>query len=440
MKREVYQKLLAWKTNKHRKPLILNGARQVGKTWLLETFGASEYRKTAYINCEKNKTAKELFVQDYDMNRIIRVISALTGVDVEPENTLIVLDEIQAIPDGLTALKYFCEDAPEYHVAVAGSLLGVALHEKVSFPVGKVDMIRIYPMNFEEFVLAMGQIKIFEILQERDYDTMTILSSQFTELLRQYYFVGGMPGVVAAYVNGAGPNTVRLLQEQILFDYSKDFSKHAPTKEVPRINMVWQSIPSQLAKENKKFIYGAMKRGARANEFEIAIQWLMDMGLIYKVNRVKKAVIPLKFYEDISAFKLFILDCGLMGALSETPPGLILTNNTIFEEYKGAFTELYTLQQMVTIDTMPIYYYSSDDSRLEIDFVVQKEDRVIPIEVKAEENLRSKSLRQFVMDNPSLKGLRFSISPYRDQEWMENVPLYAVLSQFHRGSVTTAEP
>ena len=429
MEREAYNKMLLWKQNEQRKPLILNGARQTGKTWLLETFGASEYKKTAYINCEKNKMMKDLFVQDYNMDRVIRVISALTEVDVEPENTLIILDEIQSIPEGLSSLKYFCEDAPQYHVAVAGSLLGIALHEKTSFPVGKVDMIRIFPMNFEEFVLAMGKTNMLEILQQRDYHAMKVLEQQFTDLLRQYYFVGGMPAAVSAYSNGKGPNAVRAIQKQILFDYSKDFSKHAPSKEVPRINMVWQSIPSQLAKDNKKFIYGAMKKGARANEFEIAIQWLIDMGLIYKISRVKKPAIPLKFYEDLSAFKLFVLDCGLMGALSETPAGLILTDNSIFIEYKGAFTELYVLQQMETIESLPVYYYSSDDSRLEIDFVVQKDSRVIPVEVKAEENLKSKSLRQYITNNPGLKGIRFSMSPYRDQEWMENIPLYAVLPE-----------
>jgi len=429
MEREAYKKLLQWKGSRYRKPLILNGARQVGKTWLLKTFGASEYKKTSYINCEKDKVMRGLFQQDYNMERIIRVISALTEVDVEPENTLIILDEIQAIPDGLASLKYFCEDAPQYHVAVAGSLLGMALHEKSSFPVGKVDMVQIFPMNFEEFILAMGQINMLNILQQRDNSSIKNLEPQFKDLLRQYYFVGGMPAVVLAYSTGEGPNKIRSIQEQILFDYSKDFSKHAPTKEVPRIGMVWQSIPAQLAKDNKKFIYGVMKKGARANEFEIAIQWLIDMGLIYKISRIKKPVIPLKFYEDFSAFKLFMLDCGLMGAISKTPVGLILSGSSVFEEYKGAFTELYVLQQMMSVDSMSVYYYSTDDSRSEIDFIVQKGDRVIPIEVKAEENLKAKSLKQYVINNPDLKGIRFSMSPYRDQGWMENIPLYGVLSE-----------
>ena len=436
MEREAYKKLLDWKQSSDRKPLIISGARQTGKTWILNTFGVSEYEKIAYINCEKNKTMKNLFNQDYDMGRIIRVISALTEVDVEPENTLIVLDELQSIPDGLTSLKYFYEDAPQYHVAAAGSLLGISIHEKSSFPVGKVDMIRIFPMNFEEFILAIGKTNLIEILQQRDYPTMKILEQQYIDLLRQYYFVGGMPAAVSAYSRGEGLSKIRSIQKQILFDYINDFSKHAPTKEIPRINMVWQSIPSQLAKDNKKFIYGAMKKGARASEFEIAIQWLIDMGLIYKINRINKPVIPLKFYEDISAFKLFTLDCGLMGALSETPAGLMLTNNSIFEEFKGAFTELYVLQQMETIDSMPIYYYSTDDSRTEIDFVIQNGNHVIPIEVKAEENLKAKSLNRYVADNPHLKGLRFSMSPYRDQEWMENIPLYAILSELRSKSIS----
>jgi Predicted ATPase (AAA+ superfamily) len=428
MERQAYTKLLEWKQKEDRKPLILNGARQIGKTWLLQDFGAAEYKKTAYINCDKNKAIRDLFAQDYDMNRVIRVISALTEVDIESGNTLIILDEIQSLPEGMSALKYFCEDAPQYHVAVAGSMLGVALHEKSGFPVGKVDMIRMYPMNFEEFVLALGKTSLLNILQQRDYASMKVLGPQFTDLLRQYYFTGGMPAVVAAYVEEKGLNAVRALQNQILYDYSNDFSKHAPAKEVPRINMVWQSIPSQLAKDNKKFIYGAMKKGARANEFEMAIQWLIDMGLVYKINRTTKPTVPLKFYEDFSAFKLFMLDCGLLGALSETPPGLILSNNNIFEEYKGAFTELYVLQQMKALGCLPVYYFSADDTRIEIDFVIQAGERVIPVEVKAEENLRAKSLKQYVEKHPELKGLRFSMSPYRDQDWMENVPLYAVLS------------
>ena len=429
MERDAYRELLQWKRSGSRKPLILTGARQVGKTWLLKAFGKSEYKKTAYINCEKTKAMKDIFLQDYDMERVIRVISALTEVDVEPENTLIILDEIQSIPDGITSLKYFCEDVPQYHVAAAGSLLGIGLHEKSSFPVGKVDTIQIFPMNFEEFVLAMGSINMLEILQKQDHSAMRSLEQQFVELLRQYYFVGGMPAVVLSYSTGEGPNTIRSIQRQILLDYSEDFSKHAPVREVPRINMVWRSIPSQLAKDNKKFIYGAIKRGARAKEFEIAIQWLIDMGLIYKVNRVKKPILPLTFYEDISAFKLYMLDCGLMGALSETPAGLILSGSSIFEEYKGAFTELYVLQQMKSVDSIFVYYHSTDDSRTEIDFVVQKGEQVIPIEVKAEENLRSKSLRQYVSENSNLKGLRFSMSPCRDQGWMENIPLYSVLSK-----------
>jgi Predicted ATPase (AAA+ superfamily) len=432
MEREAYKKLLEWKQSSDRKPLIISGARQTGKTWLLNNFGASEYKKIAYINCEKNKAMQKLFIEDYDMDRIIRVISALTEVDVEPGNTLIVLDELQSIPDGLTSLKYFCEDAPQFHVAAAGSLLGIAIHEKSSFPVGKVDMIRIFPMNFEEFVLAMGKTNLLDILQQRDYPTMKILEQQYIDLLRQYYFVGGMPAAISAYSQGEGVSKIRSIQKQILFDYANDFSKYAPTKEIPRINMVWQSIPSQLAKDNKKFIYGAMKKGARASEFEIAIQWLIDMGLIYKINRINKPVIPLKFYKDLSAFKLFTLDCGLMGALSETPAGLMLADNSIFEEFKSAFTELYVLQQMETIDSMPIYYYSTDDSRTEIDFVIQNGNRVIPIEVKAEENLKAKSLSRYVTDNPHLKGLRFSMSPYRDQEWMENIPLYAILSELKK--------
>jgi uncharacterized protein len=429
MKREIYQKMLEWKQSKNRKPLILNGARQVGKTWLLKTFATNEYKKVAYVSCDKNKDIQDLFTENYETTRIIRGISAITRVDIEPDNTLIILDEVQSVPSAISSLKYFCEDAPQYHIAVAGSLLGISFHNGYSFPVGKVDMIRVYPMTYEEFLLAKGNSRLLDVLLSRDYKLINDLRMQYIDLLRQYYFTGGMPAAVLAYINDEGLNQVRAIQKQILFDYSQDFSKHAPNQEVPRIDLVWQNIPSQLAKDNKKFIYGAMKKGARASEFELAIQWLINAGLIYKINRVKEPVMPLKFYEDMSAFKLFMLDCGLMGAMADTPASQILIGDSIFKEYKGSFTELYVLQQIKAMDTVPVYYFSTDDSHVEVDFVVQCGASIIPIEVKAEENLRAKSLRKYVSDNPQLKGIRFSMSPYRDQEWMKNIPLFAVTAE-----------
>ncbi len=425
MKRSIYTSLCVWKASSHRKPLILQGARQVGKTYILKEFGKQEYKDVVYINCDDNDDMKEMFV-DYDIQRIIRSLSAISGVSIQPSTTLIILDEIQEIPRGLAALKYFCEKAPEYHVAVAGSLLGITLHEGTSFPVGKVDMLYMYPMDFEEFLCAMGKTQLLQLLGERDWACLSSMQQMLTELLRQYYFVGGMPEAVKAYIERGDIWEVRAIHNKIITAYRNDMSKHAPLQQVQRINMVWNSIPSQLARDNKKFIYGALKKGARANDFEIAIQWLIDAGLVYKVHRVNKAALPLKFYEDMSAFKLFLLDGGLLGALSETPPQQMLIGNNVFEEYKGAFTENYVLQQLKSLPHTFIYYYSNDNSTLEIDFVVQHNTSIIPVEVKAEENLRAKSLRQFTIDNPTLHGLRFSMSGYREQDWMTNVPLWAV--------------
>lgn len=425
MERSIYLSLKKWKDSPTRKPLILQGARQVGKTYILKEFGAREYSEVVYINCDDNNDMQNMFV-DYDVDRIIRSLSAISGISIKPSTTLLILDEIQEVERGLASLKYFCEKAPEYHVAVAGSLLGITLHEGTSFPVGKVDMLYMYPMDFEEFLLAMGKEQLVELLRNNSWAALTPLRGMLTELLRQYYFVGGMPEAVKAYVERGDIWEVRSIHSKIIDAYRNDMSKHVPKQQVQRINMVWNSIPSQLARDNKKFIYGALRKGARANDFEIAIQWLVDSGLVHKVHRISKPVVPLKFYEDMASFKLFLLDCGLLGALSETPPEQILIGDNVFEEYKGAFTENYVLQQLKSLPRTFVYYYSNDNSTLEIDFVVQHEAHVIPIEVKAEENLRAKSLRQFVTDNSGLHGVRFSMSDYREQDWLTNVPLWAV--------------
>lgn len=425
MERSIYSSLKKWKESPTRKPLILQGARQVGKTYILKEFGAREYSEVVYINCDDNNDMQNMFV-DYDVDRIIRSMSAISGVSIKPSTTLLILDEIQEVERGLASLKYFCEKAPEYHVAVACSLLGITLHEGTSFPVGKVDMLYMYPMDFEEFLLAMGKEQLVELLRNNSWAALTPLRGMLTELLRQYYFVGGMPEAVKTYVERGDIWEVRSIHSKIIDAYRNDMSKHVPKQQVQRINMVWNSIPSQLARDNKKFIYGALRKGARANDFEIAIQWLVDSGLVHKVHRISKPVVPLKFYEDMASFKLFLLDCGLLGALSETPPEQILIGDNVFEEYKGAFTENYVLQQLKSLPRTFVYYYSNDNSTLEIDFVVQHEAHVIPIEVKAEENLRAKSLRQFVTDNSGLHGVRFSMSDYREQDWLTNVPLWAV--------------
>lgn len=421
MERLAYRDLLRWKGQKSKKPLIINGARQVGKTWLLRTFGEREYERVAYINCDDNEDMRNAF-SDFDIERLIRVFSVVSGVPIKPEDTLIILDEIQEIPLGLTALKYFCEDAPEYHIAVAGSLLGIGLHEGTGFPVGKVDELNLYPLSFKEFLLAMGEDVLVSHLEGHRWSELSSVSERFTELLRQYYYVGGMPAAVASYAREKDVFEVRNIQTQILSDYRRDFSKHVSKDVLPKVNMVWDSIPAQLAKENKKFIYNAVKKGGRAKEFENAIQWLIDAGLVYKVLRVSKVEKPLKFYEDFDSFKLFLVDLGLLGALSEVDAKDILVNNTVMTEYKGAFTEQYVLQELIA-SGYKVYYHSREGSSLEIDFVVQKQS-VYPIEVKAEENLKSKSLKTLYDGNPELKPVRFSMAGYREQEWMVNVPLY----------------
>lgn len=427
MKRNAIKELYEWKENNGRKPLVILGARQVGKTWLMKEFGKEAYKKCAYVNFEDNDDLRGLFEHDFDIQRIIANLQWATDVTID-EDTLIILDEIQEAPRGITALKYFQEKAPQYHVIAAGSLLGIAMHKNDSFPVGKVDFMHLYPLSFYEFLNAIGEKKMVDLLQAKDWTMLTMIRAKFEERLRQYYFVGGMPAAVLAFVNDGDLNKVRTIQKSIIEAYERDFSKHAPAIEVPRIRMVWHSIPSQLSKENRKFIYGMIKEGARAKDFELAIEWLKDAGLIYKVNRCKKAQLPLAAYEDFSAFKMFLSDIGLMGAMSNIPVQSLLNGNMLFSDFKGALTEQFVLQQMKTNQTLSIYYWSADNSRGEIDFLVQQEEKVIPIEVKAEENLQAKSLRMFVERNPGLKGCRFSMSPYREQDWLVNYPLYSVLT------------
>lgn len=425
MKRDIYNKLLQWKNDSNRKPLIITGARQVGKTWIMREFGRNEYDDVVYINCDNEKRMETLLSDDYNIDRILLGLQAISGINIKSDKTLIILDEIQEVPRGLHLLKYFYEEAPEYHIMVAGSLLGIILNRGVSFPVGKVDIMELHPMNFNEFLEAMGQEQLLKVLDSNDWKLIDILSSKYIELLRQYYFVGGMPEAVLSYCNSKDIAQVRDIQSNILKAYRNDISKHATKSESVKIGQVLDSLPSQLSKENKKFIYGVIKSGARASEFELAIQWLIDAGIIHKVNRIKEARMPLKFYEDISAFKLFLLDLGLFACMCEVPASEILIGNNIFIEYKGAFAEQYVLQQIISRKVKP-YYWSSEKTPSEIDFVIQRDDKIVPIEVKAEVNVKARSLRQFITNNPDLKGVRYSMLGYIDQGWVENVPLYAI--------------
>lgn len=426
MERFVYQQLIDWKGLQGRKPLVLNGARQVGKTWLLKEFAQREYAKMAYVVCRKNPVVKEIFSVDFNIERILRALRALTGVDITPGDTLIILDEVQDVPEAIEALKYFREDAPDYHIAVAGSLLGLSIHAGTSYPVGQVNTIDVYPMNFEEFLLAKGEEQMQRLLDSRDFQTISLLHEKYTDLLRQYFYVGGMPEAVQEYINTEGLQSVRRIHREILKGYDMDFSKHAPADEVERIRMVWQTIPAQLFRENKKFIYGAVRKGARAKDFEIAIQWLCDAGLVYRVERVSKPELPLKVYAEQSAFKLYLSDLGLLGAMADVQPAQVLVNNDVFREYKGGMTEQYVLQQMKSKGIEGIYYHTTDLSRLEIDFLIQREGRLLPIEVKAEGNVRSNSLRTLLQSRQELHAERYSMLPYKEQESMTNIPLYAV--------------
>ena len=434
MERIGYNLLIQWKNSKNRKPLIVNGARQVGKTWLLNEFAKREYKKKVMFSLDRHEKAREVFVNGGSVEQLLRALSALSNVDITPNDTLIILDEIQECPQALTALKYFCEDAPDIHIAVAGSLLGISLHKQSSFPVGKVDIIRLYPMNFEEFLRAVGRTQMADELLRGDWSVINLLEKEYIDLLRQYYYVGGMPAAVLAYLDNGGLKDVRQVQKKILADYEHDFSKYAPQNEVPRIRMVWQSIPSQLAKENKKFIYGALKKGARAAAFEVAIQWLVDAGLVYKVCRTTAVKMPLKFYEDSNAFKLFLLDVGLMGAMVDAPASAVLVGNEIFSEYKGAFTELFVAAQLMGT-ALPVFYHSAEDSRVELDFVVQIGSTVYPVEAKSEENLQSKSMKTFIQNHPDLRGIRLSMKPHISQDWLECIPLYAFCEEFKRMQV-----
>lgn len=429
MKRKLYNSLIEWKNSRFRKPLVLEGARQVGKTWLVKEFGKNEYENMVYVNCADEPFAKALFVGDLVPKRIVRDIVANKAQQIVPGKTLIFFDEIQEAPQGITALKYFCENAPEYHVVAAGSLLGVVHHPGESYPVGKVDILRLFPMSFEEFVWAKGNDVLAEMMANCEWESMMVHDYMLQDLLRQYYYVGGMPEVVLNWVGKEDVLEVRRIQNRIITSYANDISKHAGA-ETERIRMVWQSVPSQLAKENKKFIYGAMRKGARAKDFELAIQWLVDAGLVHKIYRCKNPEMPLKFYEDFDAFKLYSLDVGLLGAMANAPASLMLASNDVFKEFKGAFSENYVLQQIITDNDLSICYFTKENSQVEIDFLVQTAERIIPIEVKAEENVKSKSLRQFVtVDHAekNMKGLRCSMLPYKDQGWMENIPLYGIL-------------
>lgn len=426
MIRFALEELLQWQKSDNRKPLIIMGARQVGKTWLMKEFGKAYYKKTAYISFYNNRRMNDVFDMDFDIDRIIMNLNIESGVTITPRDTLIILDEIQNAPKALEALKYFCEEAPEYHVVAAGSLLGVAIHEGVSYPVGKVDTLYLYPLNFREFLCALGEKDLSELLKTRDYQLIDNFSDKYLFWLKNYYYTGGMPAVVDAFRMHKDYSEVRHIQNEIVRQYEGDFGKHIDAKTLPRIRMVWNSIPIQLAKENKKFFFGQIKKGARSSEFETAIEWLMDCGLVHKVIRVNEPHIPLKAYINMSAYKLFMSDVGLLGALSDLPAEVILEKNDIFVEFKGALTEQYVLQQLISDTSYTPYYYGTDKSTFEQDFLIQKGAHIVPVEVKAEGNVKSQSLKAYCDKFHPEEAVRFSALKYKEQSYMTNIPLYAV--------------
>lgn len=426
MYRFAIENLYKWKKSKYRKPLIIKGARQVGKTWLMKEFGQIAYSDTVYVNFDSNSKMSELFSADLNPERIIMGLELYSGKKIYPDKTLIIFDEVQEVPRALTSLKYFCENAPQYNIVCAGSLLGIALHKGTSFPVGKVDFLELYPMSFKEFLTATGNERFSKLLESCDFQMVTSFKQTYIDALKQYYFIGGMPEAVLRFSENKDFNEVHEIQRRIIDAYEQDFSKHAPNEIVPKIRMIWNSIPSQLAKENKKFIYGLVREGARAKDYETAIMWLSDCGLVHKIGRINSPKLPLKAYEDLKAFKLFFADVGLLGCMVGLQQNVLLDGNDLFKEFKGALTEQYVMQQLITISNFHTYYYTNDRGSCEIDFVVDNGELVVPVEVKAEINLKAKSLKTYSEKFSPQISVRTSMADYKKEERLINIPLYAV--------------
>ncbi len=427
MKRDKLEELLSWKESKFRKPLVIRGARQTGKTWLLKEFGMSAYKNCVYVNFEENSTLRSLFLNDFEIPRIITTLQIYSQVTINPEDTLIIFDEIQSAERGITSLKYFYENAPQYHIVSAGSLLGMGPHSNISFPVGKVEFLDLRPMSFTEFLEALNEDRLAEIIKKQEWEVISVFHNKLTEYLRYYFYVGGMPEVVSRFVETRNWELVRQTQYQILHSYEGDFSKHAPKEIVPRIRMVWQSIPAQLAKENKKFIFSVIREGARAKDFELAIQWLVDCGLLLKSHRISKPHLPLIAYQDLSVFKLFLNDIGLLGAMAGLNIRTLIEGDVLFTEFKGALAEQYVMQQLRIVTERYIGYWTNERSTSEVDFIIQDEGEVIPIEVKSGVNLRSKSFRLFCEKYQPERAFRTSLASYKKEEWMVNIPLYGII-------------
>ena len=429
MQRLLLQDLISWKNKKNRLPLILRGARQVGKTWLLNEFGKTAFDDMLSINFENAPGLKEAFDGDISPSRILDLLGALHGKRIKPYETLLIFDEVQEIPRALTALKYFAETAPEYAICCAGSMLGVALHSGTSFPVGKVDFLTLQPLNFKEFLLANGEYGLIEFIQNNGIrEIPKVMINKLADYLKLYFVIGGMPSVVSSWLDTRDFSEVESRQLDILETYENDFSKHAPRHVVPKLRYLWNSIPSQLAKENKKFIYGLIREGARAREYEEAMLWLLDSGLLRKVSRITKAAPPLKAYEDIKAFKLYHLDVGLLRVMSELSPDAILDGIRVFEEFKGALTEQFVLSELLGESFIRSIYYWTSEATAEVDFIFADNKNIYPVEVKAVESLQARSLRVYRdRYNPKL-AIRTSLSNLRLDDGLLNVPLFALFN------------
>jgi len=426
MYRTAINALNKWKSKSTKKPLIIRGARQVGKTWLMQEFGRVAYKHTVYISFDNNQRMKGLFSADLDVTRLITGIELFAGHKIDPRNTLIIFDEVQEVPEVLTALKYFNENAPEYQIICAGSLLGIALHQGTSFPVGKVEFLDLYPLSFSEFMLACGKERFVSLLAQGDFEMATTFRQEYVDLLKHYYYVGGMPEAVLSFAANRDFNEVREIQQHILVAYEQDFSKHAPNEAVPRVRRLWHSIPAQLTKENKKFIYGLIKEGARAREYEYALMWLIDCGLVHQIHRANAPNLPLKAYEDLKAFKLFLVDIGMLSCMTRLRQDVLLGDNALFVEFKGALTEQFVLQQLKTLPDIDTYYWSNERNTSEVDFLLDMGNAVVPLEVKAKINLQSKSLKAFAGKYRPKLSVRTSLSDYKRDDWLLNLPLYAI--------------
>lgn len=429
MQRHILTQLQNWYLKPNRKPLVIQGARQVGKTWLMKHFGEQHFAKVAYINFDNNERMKALFEGDFDIQRLLLGLQIESGVDISADDTLLIFDEIQEVPKALSSLKYFYETMPKLSIMSAGSLLGIAIHQGLSFPVGKVEFLALYPMDFIEFLWAMGDEKLVMLLQSQDWALITAMKSKYIERLRQYYFIGGMPEAVKTFVDSQDFKAVRHVQSNLLLAYEYDFSKHIhDNNTIAKVRAIWQSLPEQLAKENKKFVATQAQSGARLKDFESAIHWLVASGLVHQIFRITKPNLPLGGYQD-KVFKLYFIDVGLLTAKTGLDASVLLEGNRLFTEFKGALTEQYVLQQLLVDGLEPVFYWGLERALAEVDFVVQQGNQVVPIEVKAEENLKSKSLRSYYDKFSPEKVIRTSMSDYREQDWLINLPLYA-LSNF----------